>query len=330
MENPLISVIVPIYKVEKYLSRCIDSIIGQTYTNLEIILVDDGSPDNCGKMCDKYSVQDKRIIVIHKANGGLSDARNAGIKIANGKYIAFIDSDDGVSTKYFEILYSLIKSYSADISLCSFVKTYNIDRFSVENVNSKIFVYTNIEALEEYFTVYYPQMVVAWGKLYKAGLFQHVRFPLGKVHEDEYTTYRLLYLSNKIVFTTEKLYYYLQTENSITREESQFNHRMQYLDALKERIDFFAKVKQEDLKNKTVRRYFTTLVSTYGDLTQGKNYIESQKIKDRILLLKNYILHGESSKPCKIFYRLFLLMPNQAFALLKIMKKINHSAGRIL
>ena len=124
-ENDLISVILPIYNVEPYLERAVDSIIKQTYRNIEIILVDDGSPDNCGNICDAYAKQDKRIIVIHKENGGLSDARNVGIKKASGKYITLVDSDDYVDDDYVEFLYSLIKNSGADMSICSHTVLYD-------------------------------------------------------------------------------------------------------------------------------------------------------------------------------------------------------------
>lgn len=122
--NPLISVIVPIYNVEKYLARCVDSIVNQTYKNLEIILVDDGSPDRCPKMCDDYAEKDSRIKVVHKKNGGLSDARNAGMAVATGEYISFIDSDDYVSDDFFECLLDVMNKENSDIAECSVVKLY--------------------------------------------------------------------------------------------------------------------------------------------------------------------------------------------------------------
>ena len=135
-EKPLISVIVPIYKVEKYLNKCVKSIINQTYKNLEIILVDDGSPDNCGKICDKLAERDDRIRIIHKKNGGLSSARNAGIEIANGEYIGFVDSDDYIDNDMFETLYNNIKDNNADLSIIG---------YQIETIDNKVIKYFELE-----------------------------------------------------------------------------------------------------------------------------------------------------------------------------------------
>lgn len=176
----LISVIIPIYNVEKYLKKCIDSIINQTYKNLEIILVDDGSPDNCGKICDEYAKKDQRIRVIHKKNGGLSDARNAGIDIAKGKYIAFVDSDDYVEKEYIEIMYKELKKNNVKIVQCGINKISDneeiIDNYGYlkdELINSQ-------RIMEEKYTKYPISNVVAWNKLYDIDLFKNIRYPVRK------------------------------------------------------------------------------------------------------------------------------------------------------
>ncbi len=153
MKQALISIVIPVYKVEPYLSKCIDSILAQTYTNLEIILVDDGSPDNCPKICDEYAKLDNRIIVIHKENGGLSDARNAGIRIVTGEYIGFVDSDDYIDAKMYEILAQKITKYEADISICSYIKIFEKSEKKLYKklINQDILM-TNIEALRALFT----------------------------------------------------------------------------------------------------------------------------------------------------------------------------------
>ena len=213
-----ISVIVPVYKVEKYLRRCVDSIINQTYPELEIILVDDGSPDNCGKICDEYAAKDSRIKVIHKENGGLSDARNAGIDVSTGDYISFVDSDDHIALDMYEKMYNAIKKEDADISICSVA---NIDesgsRISMSYESPvKDGVLTVKEVLTEKLqgrTYWY--WIVMWNKLYKKSLFSEIRFPYGKLNEDAFVIGRLLALSNKLACVSEELYYYLRRSDSI-------------------------------------------------------------------------------------------------------------------
>lgn len=209
----LISVIVPIYKVEKYLNNCLDSVLSQDYKNLEIILIDDGSPDNCGKICDSYALKDDRIIVIHKDNGGLSDARNAGLIKASGNYVTFIDSDDILNRKYISRLYELLINSEADISTCDLARISNLSELT-EIKDVKVKVFDNISAIKE--TLY--QRTIdnsACAKLYKKYLFDDIKYPKNKYFEDLDTTYKVFFKADKIVATNEKLYYYIQREGSI-------------------------------------------------------------------------------------------------------------------
>ncbi|MCB2353216.1 glycosyltransferase [Clostridium estertheticum] len=215
MNNPLISIIVPIYNVEVYIRNCVDSILGQSYENLEIILVDDGSPDNCGDICDEYRSKDKRIKVIHKKNGGLSSARNAGIDIASGDYLGFIDSDDWIERDMYESLYNALTSHKADISVCG---RYIVDgsRITTISDSEKAEVFTRSEALSELVLDEYSGMKnFAWDKLYKKELFNDIRYPEGKYYEDIFTTYKLFSKSNKIVDIKSPKYYYLLRGDSI-------------------------------------------------------------------------------------------------------------------
>lgn len=213
MENKLISVIVPVYKVEKYLNRCIDSIIKQTYHNLEIILVDDGSPDNSGKICDEYAKKDKRIKVIHKQNGGLSDARNCALDIATGDYIGFVDSDDYIKEDMFETLYNLCEEKEADISIISFYEMIE-DRIIEVRDSGELQILDKIEAIKELLLDTKIQSY-AWNKLFKKELFTNIRFPTGKNFEDIATTLILFEKCNKIVRLEEPKYYYLRRNDSI-------------------------------------------------------------------------------------------------------------------
>lgn len=213
--HPLITVIVPIYKVEQYLSLCIESILKQTYTNLEIILVDDGSPDQCGKICDCYAKVDSRIKVIHKINGGLSDARNTAIEIMNGNYLLFIDSDDYVAENHIEHLFNLIDETKADMAI-EIWQTFYENTFPSVNKSEKEIkeIITPEKALTKMF--YQKDFdTSACAKLYKRELFNGIRYPKGLLYEDLFTTYRLIQQCEKIVYSNHKGYYYLLRNTSI-------------------------------------------------------------------------------------------------------------------
>lgn len=215
----LISIVVPVFNVEKYLNECLDSIVYQTYNNLEIILVDDGSTDNSGEICDSYGIRDKRIKVIHKQNGGLSDARNVGIKIAKGKYITFVDSDDEIAKDMIEYLYIMLKRSNADIAVCQ--------RSLIDEDGKAILTQTEkkckdiiIQGYEECMKAYLKTSdidTVAWGKLYKTSLFEDVSYPKGRYHEDVFTTYKLVAKSKTIAIGYEKKYLYRIRQGSITQ-----------------------------------------------------------------------------------------------------------------
>ena len=214
MPTPLVSIIVPIYNVEPYLRRCLDSIVNQTYTNLEIILVDDGSPDGCPQICDEYAAKDKRIAVIHKENGGLSDARNAGLDICKGEYISFVDSDDWVDVEYIEVMLDSAIKEEADISICNHEKTAtNITTRTTHQ--SKIILLNSVQAIKKIFGQDSLTFIVSWGKIYKRRLWNSLRFPKGKLYEDAYVCHILYDDSKKICFTNKILYFYFQRPDSI-------------------------------------------------------------------------------------------------------------------
>lgn len=216
----LISVIVPVYKVEAYLDKCIASITAQTHKNLEIILVDDGSPDNCPQMCDKWAAKDTRIRVVHKVNGGLSDARNAGIDVAVGDYIAFVDSDDWLEPEMYRIMLAALKTEHADICACNILSC-----FPERRVAWGCQEYTTGDSEKILSLLYrdtaYP--VSAWNKIYRRELWNDLRFPKGKICEDAFTTYQLVDKASKIVQIPEALYCYRIREDSIMT--SAFSHK---------------------------------------------------------------------------------------------------------
>lgn len=208
----MISVIVPIYKVENYLSRCIDSLLCQTFSDFELILVDDGSPDRCGEMCDHYAQIDSRIRVIHKGNGGLSDARNAGLAVAQGDYISFVDSDDWVAPQYLERLLNGLLTARADICECEVYRTSG-DSCN-QATSSKLQAFDSTIALEQLILDGEFHQYV-WNKLYRRETIGNISFPKGKTNEDEFWTYQVFGKAEKIAKITDVLYNYYQRPNSI-------------------------------------------------------------------------------------------------------------------
>lgn len=235
--KPLISVIVPVYKVEQYLHKCIDSILAQTYQNLEIFLVDDGSPDQCGIICDNYQEKDKRIKVIHKQNEGLSEARNEAIKIATGEWIVFVDSDDYVSANYIELLHDLVFHYHTQMAITSLL-AFEEGTIPIDNscMQSSAQVMTTEKALTQLF--YQRDFdCSAVAKIYHRSLFaNNIRYPKGLLFEDLITTYRIIKQCDKVVFCNSKTYYYLIRKSSIMGKSFQplkYESCIKILDAFK-------------------------------------------------------------------------------------------------
>lgn len=216
--NDIISVVVPIYNVKKYLEICLHSLVNQTYKNLEIILVDDGSTDGSSAICDIWAKKDNRIKVIHKTHGGVSDARNKGLDIAKGDFIGFVDSDDKIKLNMYEILYKNMKIHNADISVCNFIFVHNNDTFDYGKSKN-----TSIKKGTEAFNMLFKKNNYGnfvWNKLYKHELFNKIRFPYGKNYEDIYVMHKLYYNAKTIVFIDKGLYYYISRKTSILEEES--------------------------------------------------------------------------------------------------------------
>lgn len=212
-----ISVIVPVYNVEQYLERCVDSIINQTYTNLEIILVNDGSTDNSGKLCDELAKKDERIRVIHKENGGLSDARNRGIDEAESDLVGFIDSDDYIDSDMYEVLLKNLNNTDADLSMCALYDVYN-NTPEAQVANKETWELSSEQAIKMVMEAKILS-VTAVNKLYRKSLFSELKFEVGKIAEDAFIMIKLLDKCKKIVATNEKKYYYVHRENSITTQK---------------------------------------------------------------------------------------------------------------
>lgn len=274
--NPLVTVIVPVYKVEPYLRRCLDSIVNQTYKNLEIILIDDGSPDNCGVICDEYAEIDKRIKVIHKKNGGLSSARNVGLDVFKGEYVSFVDSDDVVSLDMIEYLYDLLSDNNAEISVCLHEIVRDNHRWiSFKNVNNQ--TVTPKECIKK---LLYNDGVdtSAWAKLYKASLFNNVRYPQGKLFEDIATTYKLFFNANRIALGNEAKYSYILRNSSIVG--SSFNEKK--LDLLEMTDEMGRNVLNvyPDLSKAVLRR---RVYARFSTLNQLARCVDRKKEKNCII-----------------------------------------------
>ena len=210
--NPLIGVVIPVYNVENYLRKCIDSVLSQTYKNFEAILVDDGSNDNSGKICDEYASKDLRIKVFHKKNGGLSDARNYGVERSSADFITFIDSDDYVTEDYIEHLWYLMDKYNSDAS-CAMIKMVNDDQmFSLKNDSASAITLDAGQSIERICCTSFA----AVGRLYKKKSLLKHKFPVGKLYEDIATVYKLICECNKVTFSDKQIYFWVQRDGSIT------------------------------------------------------------------------------------------------------------------
>lgn len=318
-----VSVIVPVYNVEIYLKKCINSILNQTFRNLEIILVDDGSTDDSGIICDEYALIDERLKVIHKENGGLSSARNIGIDNATGDYLAFIDSDDWIEPNMLEVLLERIKQDNSDISICEYLEVYNEEEKITNTTMIENKIFTNYKALKNiYDNKLNITMTVTWNKLYKKELFKNITFPNGKIHEDEFTTYKLLYAAEKVSYINKKMYYYRQRENSIMK--SKFSKkRLDTLDAIEERVDFMKDiVKDDELYNMTIVFYYNVIMNCYF-LYQESNKDDYYTLKDILKrarkIYKIYFKASKESIKSKIIYSSFIIRPK----LFKVIERIS-------
>ena len=246
--EPLISVIVPVYKVENYLGRCVESLLAQTYENIEIILVDDGSPDNCPVMCDEYAKEYEKIRVIHQENKGLSGARNTGIDNAKGDYLAFVDSDDLWSPYFLAGLYRALEENEADIAQCRWEYMHGDELKEAYDPNAKRECFTGREMLANLYIQTGAYYVVAWNKLYKKELFENIRYPEGRIHEDEATTYKLFDLAKKCVFVDNALYGYYVGSGGTSITRNGFNlKKLDWRTANKERVQYFIEKDYKEL-----------------------------------------------------------------------------------
>lgn len=280
MNKGLISIIVPIYNVEQYLEKCIDSIVNQTYTNLEIILVDDGSPDNCPAICDEWKKRDSRIRVIHKENGGLSDARNAGLAVATGEYLGFVDSDDWIHKGMFSSLLKCMNENDSDIAACGVELVFEDGKKSMLT-SDFVGVLSTEEALKSIINESLLKQPV-WYKLYKRDVIKNILFPLGKCNEDVFWSYQAIANANSVSIINDPLYFYRQRENSIMGN----NFSLKRLDALEAKV-LRQRFINERFKELTVLAEADLWFSCIYDLQMSLKCFNEEDLKKALSLIKN-------------------------------------------
>ena len=280
----LISVVVPVYKVKKYLERCLDSILSQSFTSFDLIIVDDGSPDECGEICDAYSAKDNRIIVIHQKNQGLAEARNVGIdwalKNSDSEWITFIDSDDWIHVDYLKLLYDAVKKYNVELSICNCIKTMNyyVDGFIPSN---------KAETFEPEDFWCFRQYGGAWAKLYKKDHFKEIRYPKGLLYEDIYVTYKLVFMQTKLVYLEDPLYFYYIRDDSIT--QSKWSPAvLAQIDGRKQQLKYFKKNNYNNALSVTAKSMLYEVMNQIVSVEESTQYFKEQiKLK---ILFKYYLL----------------------------------------
>jgi len=312
--GPLISIVVPVYKVEKYLGRCVESLLAQTYRNVEIILVDDGSPDHCPQMCDDYAAKYEKIHVIHQENKGLSGARNTGIDHAKGELIAFVDSDDLWSPYFLENLYKALKENDADISQCRWEYMHGDELKEAYDPNASFECFTGREMLANLYIQTGAYYVVAWNKLYKKELFDGVRYPEGRIHEDEATTYKLFDKAKKCVFVNNALYGYFVGTGGTSITRNGFNiKKLDWRTANKERVSYFVEKDYKELVVPAIKACNDGSIDLYYKCkkfcpdAKGEMFEIRHGVNESMALIRKY--GGGLPKQTMIGYWLFSAFP---------------------
>lgn len=311
----LVSVIIPIYNSEEYLARCIQSILNQTYTNIEVILVNDGSTDESELICKFFCANDNRLKLISQKNSGVSEARNVALDIAKGDFISFVDSDDYVNKLYIETLLQLCMDYNCDVSQCSF---YVTNKTSINTDQMKFKSKINLYDKKTLFTNRKIKITV-WAKLYKSYLWEDIRFPVDKIYEDEHVVYKLLYASKGIVVSNLKLYFYYQSLNSITRSELN-KIRTDFLESYSDRIDFFEREGDSFQVKLTKKELVLRAILTFTK-ARKVNIIISKQMLELIKKHCKEVFQLNSFYVEKFLIKLFIFAPNTtSFFLSKLIR----------
>ncbi len=302
MEKPLISVIVPVYKVEKYLHNCVNSILNQSYSNWELILVNDGSPDACPQICDEYAAADTRIKVLHKENGGVATARNAGFEFSSGTYVSFLDGDDYWHHDYLKTLLELTLSYNADIAQCGHIRGSEVSFPKIEQKDN-IKLFDNHSVFLEGFA-----KVTVCTKLYHRNILDGLPIPEGKYFEDDLATWKWYYKARVIVVTCRKFYYYYANDQS-TMANHYSKPNFEFLEGYRERIAFFTSTGEQDLEDHTRGHICRAMVIVRGNpnLTHEQKNIAEETFNENWRYIKNsQYLPGK----LKFIFLMFKIFPS--------------------
>lgn len=318
---PLISIIVPVYKVEKYIHKCVDSILAQTLTDFELFLIDDGSPDSCGKICDEYANKDDRIIVIHKKNGGLSDARNVAIDRATGDYLTFIDSDDYVSEDYLESLYTALKDTDSNMAIA------NISSFDGDKQNDAFYHPTDcqkiLEGKEIFNTIYQP---CAQAKLYKRFIFEDIRYPVGRLYEDAFVYHDVLAKVKRLALTGQNTYYYLIRSDSIMHQE----YKLQFtdiIDAIELRIHKLEELGLQELADENREFIYSRVGAAYAFLDASVPQNKNRLIEIKEIYNNEYPKLMKTTNNVKQKFRYWLLKTSPTAHTKLFGKKMSKALG---
>lgn len=300
----LISVIVPVYKTREYLTRCVNSLLEQTYTNLEILLIDDGSPDGAGELCDYFASNDKRVRVIHKQNGGISDARNCGLDNFKGEYFVFVDSDDYVRADYVEYLYRLVCDFDCKLAVCGYDVLFT-DGNSIKRADDARYTVSAKECLEKLF---YDEFVTVgpWAKIYSRELIGDIRYPVGKLFEDAGTTYRFMMKCDKIAFGEASKYYYAVRSQSIVT--SDFNPNKLDLIEMSDQMCDAAEERWPELAAASLRRRVYVRFSTINQMLNTDRYPEKRGEMIRFVRANRSVIMRDGRAPLRDKIAMIMMM----------------------
>ena len=314
MKQPLISIIVPVYNVQKYICTCIDSVLNQSYSNFELILVNDGSPDNCPQICDNFAKQDNRIKVIHQKNGGLSSARNSGLEIFSGEFVTFLDSDDFWHPDYLNVMLEMCLLNKADISQCSYVRGKETI-FPELNFRKTVTLLNNKEVFIKNFS-----NIILCAKIFSRHIFKELRMPVGKINEDDFTTWKCYYSANKIAIIDDAYYYYTVNEESIMSTIKK-HPRLDFMEAYNERIAFFKNNGEKDMEDFSRIHYCKALLLTSANqlLTNDQKKLVQDAYSENYNKIKYCKIAGI---PFLILFSMFRIFPKITLQLLKKVRKL--------